>query len=660
MPTIYEKFQSTTHNNNLSRFDIENAWRDFIEIGTNPKSNSIVRPEIMLSWERSAGLGVNPFQEQVNKNVSTNELINWKAKNEELLYYARRDMKYLSEAIAGTDTIITISDENGLLLDSYGDLNVQRESEKINFVPGAIWSEQFAGTNAIGTVIETKQPAHIMFSEHYSVGWQDWFCAGAPILNPFTNELMGVLDLSGKWENTNPHTLGLVIAKANSISHHLEKILYHEGIKMNPFLMTAIGSVQDGVMITDDKRNIIKSNETMNRIIKNEENLRDYPDVNKLITQVLKNGVQIAESEIELKSNRNRYLCTVYPVKMNGRNIVGTFVRFQKSEQVNKHAFSGISLKNPKRLNYKFSSMVGSSETFMNAVTKAKRAAKLNSTILVNGETGTGKELFVQAIHQASERSDGPFVAVNSGAISKDLIVSELFGYEQGAFTGANRKGSPGKFEQANGGTIFLDEIGEMPLDAQVHLLRVIEERVVTRIGGTEEIPVDVRIIAATHKNLKEAVNKGDFRADLYYRLRVIQLNLPSLRERVEDIPHLVHHFIEQVEADFGKENIVVNSKTMELLQSYSWPGNIRELKNIIEQSLFSMDGDVLLPNNLPDEIRELNVEQKDNDLQRTLYIEMIHSTGGNISEAAKQLGISRATMYRRMKQLNITNESIK
>src|SRR5699024_4493431 len=142
----------------------------------------------------------------------------------------------------------------------------------------------------------------------------------------------------------------------------------------------------------------------------------------------------------------NRYLCTVYPVKMNGRNIVGTFVRFQKSEQVNKHAFSGISLKNPKRLNYKFSSMVGSSETFMNAVTKAKRAAKLNSTILVNGETGTGKELFVQAIHQASERSDGPFVAVNSGAISKDLIVSELFGYEQGAFTGANRKGSPGKF----------------------------------------------------------------------------------------------------------------------------------------------------------------------------------------------------------------------
>src|SRR5699024_1070366 len=161
----------------------------------------------------------------------------------------------------------------------------------------------------------------------------------------------------------------------------------------------------------------------------------------------------------------------------------------------------------PKRLHYNFSSMIGSSTTFMNAVTKAKRAAKLNSTILVNGETGTGKELFVQAIHQASERSDGPFVAINSGAISKDLIVSELFGYEPGAFTGANRKGNSGKFEQANGGTIFLDEIGEMPLDAQVHLLRVIEERVVTRIGGTEEIPVDVRIIAATHKNLKEAVN---------------------------------------------------------------------------------------------------------------------------------------------------------
>lgn len=657
MVTIRKYSQSITVGKSVNRFDIENAWKAFINVGVKPNSNSIVRPEILHSWERSLGLGVNPYQEQVNKNVTTNELMDWKEKNEELLHYARRDMKYLTEAIIGTETIITISDENGLLLDSYGDISVQKEAENINFVPGAIWSEQSAGTNAIGTVIETKKPAHIMFSEHYSVGWHDWFCAGAPILNPFTNKLMGVLDLSGKWENTNPHTLGLVIAKAHSISYHLEKILYHEGIKMNPFLMTAIGSVQDGVMITDDKKNILKANKTMDSLTQFKNSLAEYPQIERLINLVIKSKESIVEEEITINGHRNKYLCTVYPVKFNNSSIVGTFVRLQKSETVNNRAFSGITLPKLKRTTYTFSDLIGSSNSFKQIVAKAKKAATLNATILLNGETGTGKELFVQAIHHHSDRKHGPFIAINSGAISKDLIVSELFGYEQGAFTGANKKGSPGKFEQANGGTIFLDEIGEMPLEAQVNLLRVIEERVVTRIGGSEEIPVDVRIIAATHRDLKEAVKKGDFRADLYYRLRVIQLKLPSLRDRAEDIPDLVHHFLNEQGTEFGKDRIHVHSKAMELLRAYHWPGNIRELKNIIEQSLFSMEGSELLPNHLPDEITNNDCENDEYMTKKDYYIDIIKSTGGNITEAALKIGISRATMYRRMKQLEISKE---
>lgn len=656
MATIYKGSHFNIVGNTSSRTDIENAWKTFIEIGAKP--NDTIRPEILLSWERSAGLGVNPFQEQVNKNVTTNELIDWKGKNEELLYYARRDMQYLTKAIEGSETIITISDDQGLLLDSYGDPGVKMAAEQINFIPGAVWSEQSAGTNAIGTVIETGRPAHIKFSEHYSVGWHDWFCAGAPILNPFTNKLMGVLDLSGKWDNTNPHTLGLVIAKANSISDHLEKILYHEGIKLNPFLMTAIGSVQDGVMITDEKKNVLKSNRTMESIIFTNQNVSAYPEIDKLVTYILESNAPMVEEEVIVDFNkREKFICTVYPVKLNKSNIIGTFVRLQKTKVASVGAFNGITLPSSIDTDYNFSKMIGSSASFKQVVEKAKKAARLNSTLLLNGETGTGKELFVQSIHNASERRDGPFIAINTGAISRDLIVSELFGYEQGAFTGANKRGNPGKFEMADGGTIFLDEIGDMPLEAQVHLLRVLEERVVTRIGGSKAIPVDVRVIAATHRDLNEAVEKGDFRADLYFRLRVIQLNIPSLRERKDDIPELVYYFINQIGNDFGKSDIKVNSEALALLQAYPWPGNIRELKNVVEHSLFSMEGDVMLPNDLPEEIREQSNKPTNDVTEKQKYIEMIKSTDGNVSEAAVQLGISRATMYRRMKQMGITKD---
>ena len=296
--------------------------------------------------------------------------------------------------------------------------------------------------------------------------------------------------------------------------------------------------------------------------------------------------------------------------------------------------------------------MVGSSTDFIDIVKKARKASLIDATLFLSGETGTGKEVFAQAIHQASNRCKHPFVAINCGAIPHGLFESELFGYESGAFTGAKTKGNPGKFELAQRGTIFLDEIGDIPLDLQVHLLRILEERVVTRIGGDKPIPLDVRVIAATHKNLAEAVKKGEFREDLYYRLSVIQMRIPSLRERIYDVPALVNHFIEDISGQFGKKDIRIHPDTMECLTQYTWPGNIRELKNVIQQALFNSEGNIVFPFDLPPEL----VERIEENEKETLIEAMIRENG-NITKVAKTLCISRSTIYRKIKQYQLKPE---
>lgn len=311
---------------------------------------------------------------------------------------------------------------------------------------------------------------------------------------------------------------------------------------------------------------------------------------------------------------------------------------------------------------YTFDHIIGKSKTLMDARHQAKRAAKSDSNVLILGESGTGKELFAQAIHHASRRSMGAFVKVNCAAIPVDLIESELFGYEEGSFTGAKKGGKIGKFEVADGGTIFLDEIGELPLHMQVKLLRVLQEKEVERVGATGTIPVNVRIIAATNRNLTEMVAKRDFRLDLYYRLKVMQITIPALSERMEDINILVNHFLEKYQNLMKKEAKGITEQAMHLLCHYSWPGNIRELENAIERALNLVDdGEFIMPKHLPEEI----TGNKENYTVRPLA-EVIEETerstisaclslmDGNKSETAKQLGISRTSLYEKMNKYHL------
>ncbi|MCS7023783.1 MAG: sigma-54 dependent transcriptional regulator [Bryobacteraceae bacterium] len=324
-------------------------------------------------------------------------------------------------------------------------------------------------------------------------------------------------------------------------------------------------------------------------------------------------------------------------------------------------------LRNSLDQKYGFENIIGRSRALLYTLDVASRAAQSDSTVLLRGETGTGKELLAKAVHFSSRRKDGPFVAINCGAIPRELLESELFGHVKGAFTGAvNHK--KGKVEAADGGTLFLDEIGEMPFELQVKLLRMIQEREIEKVGGTEAIKVDVRIIAATHRNLQAMVEDGTFREDLYYRLAVIPIELPPLRERTEDIPELVNHFFARAKQRLGRENLRFPHHLMPYFTNYRWPGNIRELENVIERMIVLARTDEVSLEDLPDCMRRatgpsagsipIDIPEEGISLEgveRELLLRALQKADWNQSKAARYLDISRKTLIYRMEKYGLS-----
>jgi transcriptional regulator with PAS, ATPase and Fis domain len=314
---------------------------------------------------------------------------------------------------------------------------------------------------------------------------------------------------------------------------------------------------------------------------------------------------------------------------------------------------------------YNFNNIIGRSEKSKEVMNLAKMAAKTDSNVLITGESGTGKELFAHSIHNASKRCLKPFVKINCGAIPAELFESEMFGYEEGAFTGAKRTGKKGKFEHASGGTILLDEIGDMPMNMQVKLLRVIQEKELVRVGGNDVIKVDVRVIASTNKSLEQLIKDGKFREDLYYRLDVMHLKLPSLRERIEDIEELSNELRIKICKKHGIYSEGISREAIDYLKSYSWPGNIRQLENVIERAINMLDADLfIMPKHLPEKIIKNKIKKyslennylKDivETIEKDLIMECLSKTDGNKNETAKILGLSRAGLYKKINRYNL------
>ena len=372
-----------------------------------------------------------------------------------------------------------------------------------------------------------------------------------------------------------------------------------------------------------------------------------------------------SELRIVQRVGKNVIVSNRIPIVVRGE-IVGAVATFQdvtRIQQDEQEVRRELYLKGHVAM-YTFSDFIAVEDSMLEVITRAQRFAATESTVLITGETGTGKELFAQSIHNASRRHRGPFVAVNCAALPESILESELFGYEEGAFTGSRKGGKPGLFELAHGGTVFLDEIGDMSLPLQARLLRVLEQREVLRLGGDKIIPVDIRVIAATHKDLRESLRDGTFRQDLYYRLNVLKLEIPPLRERKADIPELAGYFVNSFCNDLGLPRKKLTSQAVGVLVELSWPGNVRELRNMCERLVVSVESEKIDANHVT-KLMEYDINEDQyveigdtvsvpiqgglQEIEEEIMRQVLEKVGGDRTKAARLLGISRSTLWRRL-----------
>jgi transcriptional regulator with PAS, ATPase and Fis domain len=474
----------------------------------------------------------------------------------------------------------------------------------------------------------------------------------------------------------------MVIAAAKAIAAQLRLVRKNNQLAMaNNKLMNFFNMVSDAVIVLDRFGKVAEINPAVEKVLARPGSemighplyqLLDSTSDKNEISRLLNGQTQRMGKELTFTTQKGPCSCLVStePIIDEHNDVAGSFITLHPVKAVQNlvHRYSGY------MASLQFSDIIGESREIKEAVELARLSAESASNVLLQGESGTGKEIFAQAIHNQSPRRKGPFIPLNCGAIPRELVGSELFGYEEGAFTGAKKQGKPGKFELASGGTLFLDEIGDMPLEHQAVLLRVIQEKRMSRIGGIKVIPVDVRLICATHKNLLEKVRQGTFRQDLYYRLNVMSITIPPLRERKEDIPKLFQYFLDSICSDRAA-SITVDSSIMPYLFSYPWPGNVRELQNVVERAVNLALNGVIGPNQLPEEVCQRMASKTRIDInfkEPPLHINLHHHRqqkhykekqellvfldrySGNISKVAKELGISRKTVYNRLHRHNI------
>ncbi len=444
-------------------------------------------------------------------------------------------------------------------------------------------------------------------------------------------------------------------------------------LEMYRFIFDAI---HNGVMVTDPQGYVTHMNAPYGEFL----NLDPGQQIGKHCTEVVENTrMHIVAQTGKPEINRTQHIrgqnmvVQRIPIRKNGR-IIAVYgqVMFKDVKDVSRLAQRLSMLESKVRLyeeelmnlrstRYTFESIIGSSWDIQSLKQEAVKAAGNDSPVLITGESGTGKEIFAQAIHQASLRKVYPFVRINCAAIPRDLMESELFGYAKGAFTGALSGGKPGKFELADQGTAFLDEIGDLSLDMQPKLLRIIEDKELERLGGTKVIRSDFRVIAATNQDLSRMVAEGRFRTDLFYRLNVIPLHIPPLRERREDILPLVRHFIDLMAREAAFSAIGIDPEAAEVLQSYDWPGNVRELTNVLERTLASLDGDLIRKQDLPFHLRQergpspappgTRLQDALNQTEKEVIAQALARNRNNKARAAAELGIHRTLLYKKMRK---------
>ena len=630
-------------------------------------SSEFPNESVMSSWKRSDSRNID-YERALPKELVQSELERTKKTYKRLMMCSDWVVNHFIANSTEEDFRVLLFSKDGVLLRIYG---VPAENDwlsKCGIKNGAKWTEESIGTNPFSLGILNKHAVELPGCLNYSRFLIDGSYYFSPICL-IENEIYGGIVLAVPQEKTDTYLLSLAITLSRTIELD---VFFFQCIDMFTSSDEESGSIflrqnkdrNEVVIINDQVFKIlgIKKPDTYHLTL--EEIILPLPD-NREFWNILNAKKLVSDKVLPLSVSSGRVYVNMSTAtyKQNKFHPDGITISFSSSGRANKLA----SKFTDNNARYTFGDIIGENELMLETIKRSQIAAQSDSNILIQGESGVGKDVFAQAIHNSSKRSHKPFVAINCAAFSKELIASELFGYESGAFTGAKREGSIGKFELANHGTLFLDEIGDMPMEVQSVLLRVLEEKTFRKVGGNDLIEVDVRIIAASNKNLKELIEQKLFREDLFYRLSIIRINIPPLKNRGADVYLFAEYFLKKLCARMGKPDIRLSKNALEFLGRYSWPGNLRELQNLLEGIISTHEETLItekeIHNYLGDYFLETLPEEKPviattfdiYGLDEKEKFEMaLRKCRNNRTKAADFLGLSRSTFYRRMQEFGM------
>lgn len=622
-----------------------------------------VRPDIRNSWKTCQQVGIDAYG-AVRRHSNPEMLLQ---RSSELVAAARPFMEMINEIVAGSGLRIDCIDHKGFFLCACGDIKLLEESELNGLVTGCDVGLNTLGTNAAGLCLSLQRPVQVLGPEHYNINLHNLNCSATPIYAP-GSILVGALNILSYVTPQNRQTLGLTKSLAVSIENQLALTRTVKSLKIsNSQLNTIIEYLPQGVISLE------RSGEVDNY---NKKVLEMFSIPSGTSSEIRLSRIKKITDSLPI-STKQKYLpeqeYTIAIGKRKKSFVINTHVIENGEKRLilieDTGRIMSLSAVQSNRTSYTFDDITGECPAIKKAIKLGSMVANTHSNVLLVGESGTGKELFAQAIHAASDRARYPFVAINCGAIPADIIESELFGYEAGAFTGAREGGKPGRLETASGGTLFLDEVEAMPLSFQVKLLRAFSSKSLVRVGGVSDIPLDIRIISASKVDLIQEINQGRFREDLYYRIATFPIVIPPLHERGGDIRILTKQFFNLLKCEYSRPEISIDKTFFEALDVYTWRGNVRELRNTIERAvLMAMDQNCLTPAHLPQHIQTAWMTQKlknrvdkaisQKEMADRSFLKIVEDTAiamvleeerGNITRSAKRLGIARSTLYQKL-----------
>ena len=644
---------------------IRKAREELLTKGIVPAG--LVDDMIIRSWQRSAERGIG-MERGETRCTPRYDLMRRREINNTLLIRSQPVMENLYHEICGTSSMVLLADSEGVVLHSIGDPDFVDQAQKVYLKPGGIWSEGVNGTNAIGTALEEQAAVHVHSSEHYIDKNRFLSCSATPIFDP-RGGILGALDVSGDYRAHQKHTTALVRLSAQIIENQMFAPEFPDDIVISFHLRPEfIGTLYEGIAVFSPDGRFIAAN----RSALLQLGLDRFRMVDQSFSSLFRLTLPKLMEQARIQPHPVQKLQLHSGPEVYGRVWPGTAIfpvtflpiappATLKTKPAGVAKGEGVLLEELDLGDRKMKAVID----------KALRVVGHDIPIMIEGESGTGKELLARALHHAGPRRNGPFVPVNCASIPEGLIESELFGYQEGAFTGARRKGHMGKIREADNGTLFLDEIGEMPLHLQARLLRVLQDRMVSPLGSTGSHRVDLAVVCATNRRVRDAVAAGNFREDLYYRLNGLLVTLPSLRER-DDRLLLSGKILETLAGPDRK--VGISPDVLRIFEQHPWPGNIRQMHNVLRTALALLgDRNEITINDLSEDfLEQAGCRGGDNDacrpsgnngetgqalladMEARLISSTLDRTGGNIAAAARMMGIGRNTLYRKMRDMGL------